>query len=275
MAIPNQLMIQMIDACQLRCKNCYLEKFNIDLNIMKFEQFKHIINWTKGLVEEIHLTPIVGEPTLHPKIYDMLDYLENDKHIKKIHMFTNLLDADVDRLNSYLKLHLIISVYGDSTNSYIEYTTKNYFNKFYNNLPKLMKFKGDCLELFIRNPNFKYNSKTGIILNILNSKNNTFIQECFWNGNWCGEYEDVENKRVNKKVGICSYAPINNSIDVNGDIILCGACDILKTTIIGNIYNQSIQEIYSEDSYVSEIYRLQKTGNYYGMCCEKCSEFHK
>jgi MoaA/NifB/PqqE/SkfB family radical SAM enzyme len=247
---------------------------------MSFSMFKQIVDMCKG-VKNFHLTPIVGESTLHKDIYLQLEYLSEKAEVEKIAMFTNFLHVDVQKLLSFKKLHLIISVYGDSPETYLKHTQKNNFSLFMKNMTQLYKsnfMNVRALEFFMRNQEFDYSSELGKMIALMvrcksfsDGKGN-FIHESFWNGNWCGEMQ-VENMRSDKKEGICSYAPINNSIDVNGDIILCGACDIKKTTVIGNIFKESFEDIYN-DGPINKLFENQRKNIYEG-CCAGCSEFHR
>lgn len=281
METPDTLMLQTINVCQLACRNCYLENGALPVKeYMGFEVFKDIVDRCEG-VANWHLTPIVGESTLHKDIYRQLDYLSSKPGVQKIAMFTNFLDVDVQRLLSFKKLHLIISVYGSCGRSYREHTQKDKFERFERNVNELFKsnFMGiRALEFFMRNGNFDYESELGKKIKLMakckpfSGGKGIFIHESFWNGNWCGEMK-VENMRSDKKEGICAYAPINNSIDINGDVVLCGACDIKKTTVIGNIFKQSFFDIY-EKGPVNRIFENQKKNIYEGSCA-KCSEFHR
>lgn len=276
--IPQQMMIQTINFCQLNCKNCYLEYNKLDSELMDFVTFKNIIDKLDD-VKNIHLTPIVGEPTLHSDIIKQLDYLKLKN--KEVSMFTNLLNFD-ERFLKYDNLNLIVSIYGFNTYTYNTFTKSKMFDKFKENFNLLYKNfnKFKSIEFFIRNELlhmseiykqiklmtklrvYDYDKKTGI-----------HIVENLWNGNWCDNME-VTNMRVNKKEGICSYAPINNSIDLNGDIILCGACDIKRETKIGNIFKNSLKTIYNDYNIIYKIYKNMEQNIYTNTCCEKCSEFH-
>ncbi len=274
-------MIQTINTCQLACNNCYLENGPMPIReYMDFDTFQNIIDRCEG-VENVHLTPIVGESTLHKDIFKQLDYLESKKTIKKVSMFTNFLNVDVKRLVQYKKLHLIISIYGSDKEMYLRHTNKDKFDLFEANMNTLFKsnfLNLKAIEFFMRREDFDYSSDLGKKIKLMvkmkpfsNGEGN-FIYNLFWNGNWCGEME-VQNMRSDKKEGICSYAPINNSIDTNGDIILCGACDIKKTTKLGNIFEQDFTEIYATGP-INRIFENQKKNIYEG-CCANCSEFHR
>lgn len=281
METPHTIMIQTLNTCQLACKNCFLEHGPLPVKeMMPLSIFKDIIDRCPD-VGHVHLTPIVGEPTIHPDIYEQLDYLSEKENILKISMFTNFLNVDVKRILKYSKLHLIISVYGSDSKMYLSHTQRNLFHLFFDNMNILYKnnfMNLRAIEFFMRAPLFDYQSTLGKMIQLMvkcrphRDGVGNFILESFWNGNWCGEMA-VENLRKDKKEGICAYAPINNSIDVTGDVILCGACDILKTTKIGNIFSESLEDIYRSGP-INRILENQKRNIYEG-CCAKCSEFHK
>ncbi len=282
MKIPEQMMLNTINVCELQCNNCYLNEFTMSANIMNFSTFKKIVDKLDS-VKHIHLTPLVGEPTLHRDIIKQLKYLKERNF--EVSMFTNLLNFS-EKFLEFNNLNLIISIYGDNEYSYNNFTnTLCYWERFENNFD-LVYTNVECfksVEFFIRNDlnlvsklNMKMKTLTNVKPMNYDTHTGTHIIENLWNGNWCGEYANIVNQRIDKKIkGICTYALINNSVDSAGDIILCGACDIKKTTKLGNIFNEDLKEIYSDIGKYSKILKNFNMGIYENTCCKKCSEFHQ
>jgi len=98
----------------------------------------------------------------------------------------------------------------------------------------------------------------------------------YHNGNWCGLVEDdtFSNQiTMKEKSGPCWYAFIDNIVDVDGNIYLCGACDVERKTKIGNLFEQSLDEIYDINGVYSKIINDQYE-NVYNGCCKECTEHY-
>lgn len=281
----------------MRCKNCALEcmstaekrKLRRD---MTFDEFRRIVNELIDYgFDEFQLTPTVGEPFLHPDFLDMIEYLENKDKVKRITFFTNLAVKDIGQdinwlMKNTIKTVMFVSVYGTNRSDFDEFTnTTKCYKNFTKNLSLLKAYYKSSfrsLNFFIRNP--KYKTSTDRINNAyintlakIKTKGEFFarnnIQEHFWNGNWCGTREDVENKRINNKNGPCFFAFIDNIVDADGSIFLCGACDIKRICYIGNIFTDGLNDVYKEGGLYHEI--IDNQGKcIYPECCRKCSEFH-
>lgn len=292
-------MLNITSRCNMQCKNCALEVMTTKEkrklpSDMDFVAFKKIVN---NLIDygfdEFQLTPTVGEPFLHPNFLDMIEYLETNDKVKRITFFTNFAVNDIGKdilwlMQNTRKTVMFVSVYGTNRSDFDQYTnTKNCFSNFSTNMALLKSYYKSSfrsLNFFIRNP--KYNTSKKTLINMyINTlvkikptgeffdRNN--IQEHFWNGNWCSNYENVENKRIDVKENICYFSFIDNIVDSDFNIRLCGACDVLRETIIGNMLYESLDEIYSKDGEFYNIIKNQLNNCYDNTCCGKCSEFHK
>ena len=80
-----------------------------------------------------------------------------------------------------------------------------------------------------------------------NNYDNIKIDYIIENSNWAGTIESTDYK-VNKIPTACLHLYIGTQILENGDVSLCGCWDAKQKMIIGNIFEQSFEEIYGENS---------------------------
>ena len=77
-------------------------------------------------IEIIDITPLVGEPLLHPNIEEIITYILSNN--KKVYIISSLSVKLNDALLNILKhpnIILFCSLYGDNDNLYIKYTNTN------------------------------------------------------------------------------------------------------------------------------------------------------
>lgn len=292
-----EIMFQTIGRCNLNCWFCaynFLDEHRLNevnkmyMSLDIFKQYvKKCINFG---FDEFQLTPIIGEPLLDSTLLQKIEFLHSFKSLKRVSFFTNFIkikEEELKQLLSFPKLTMTISVYGLDKEIYKNTTNVDAFEIFENNivlLSRIYKPTSIPIEFFIRCPWNDITNKLKTIIKILSKikpfnvnyykRNNLAFLN--WNGNWCGLIPNntFPNQREDhNREGICWYSLIDNSIDPSGDIVLCGACDVEKKTIIGNINKQTFDEIYSEDSKYADCLREQHSNKYTG-CCKKCSEHH-
>jgi MoaA/NifB/PqqE/SkfB family radical SAM enzyme len=295
-----EIMFQTTGKCELKCWFCaykFLDKKRLDeVNdmYMPLDRFKKYARKCIDFgFDEFQMTPIIGEPLMDTTFFEKIEYLHSFKSLKRVSLFTNFtsfIRLDVNNLKkllAYPKLTMTISVYGLDEETYKETTGMNLFNRFSNNIERLARLYKPTsipIEFFIRCPWDGIENKLKSTIKVL-SKAKPFHTNYYkrnnlaflnWNGNWCGLVPDntfPNQRKDHNREGICWYSLIDNSIDPSGDINLCGACDIEKKTVIGNLNKQSLDEIYSEDSIYAKCLREQHNNKYTG-CCKHCSEHH-
>lgn len=82
------VLVEVTNACNLECRVCYSESDGD--RYLPFETFQaHIraLIEKKGMLDSVQVTG--GESTLHPRFWDMLDFLHAEKGVKKIYVPTN------------------------------------------------------------------------------------------------------------------------------------------------------------------------------------------
>lgn len=295
-----EIMFQTTGSCNLNCHFCawdYLPrdrktellKMKMDYNTFK----RYVVKCLDYGFDTFQLTPIVGDPLMDRELIKKIELLHRFPSVKRVSFFTNFIAIypdQIGRLLDFDKLTLSISVYGLTEDDFVK-TTRcdgSFFKTFAENLNYFVKnykpsFKS--VEMFIRCPWDRENSYVKTLIKMLKylkkdsddyyNRNNIAFMD--WNGNWCGLVPDNtfpnQRKDTNRK-GVCWFALIDNTIDPSGDVGLCGACDVMKDTVIGNLNQSSFDEIYKEGNLFHHLITYQHQGIYVG-CCKNCSEHHE
>ncbi|MEE3343695.1 MAG: radical SAM protein [Bacilli bacterium] len=136
----NQLLyatIELTNACNFKCKHCYLGSKKDFKFINKNELFKLLDELKKLGCISLILTG--GEPLLHPDFKEIYTYAKKKGFL--ITLFTNgsLLDDDIVNLLKLYKPAMIeISLYGTNKTTYKRFTSRDFnFDKLKDNIKKL------------------------------------------------------------------------------------------------------------------------------------------
>lgn len=86
--IPNNIMIEATNLCNLRCKMCYNKQMKRNKGFMSFSLFKKIVDQAAHLNIENMGLYTTGESFLHPKIFEFIKYAKQ-KGIKYVYITTN------------------------------------------------------------------------------------------------------------------------------------------------------------------------------------------
>jgi sulfatase maturation enzyme AslB (radical SAM superfamily) len=241
-----------------------------------------------GSVDMVDMTPIAGELTLTPDWLKMLEYLYDKDEVVRFEYVTNFLDYDLQTLMKLLKFSdkfgLFISVYGYDRESFVQSTGVDKWDEFIESITNLQQAmllnKYECFPItfYFRGvayediPHNMFISKFLKALKIVSKGEITFDSSMAnLNFNWAGQMEVPNPVPAHVRVGAdtptCLHAIIQNCVLPDGDITLCGMVDVNRKMIIGNIFNQSLKEIYGKGSlYASYIEHNHPL-------CSKCTEY--
>ena len=282
----NSMFIQIStnNICQLQCDWCVRDKGNPEC--MTYDTFKRIVGDfvnTFGDITLLDMTPIIGELSLTPDWLQMLDYLNNNSRVLKFDFVTNFLNFDGDIIRKLLKLHnklsIVVSVYGHDNDSYTKNTNCNEWDNFLKSMSNLQmcltdnNYESFPITFYFRD--LSYDSiPDGKFLKLLKtikltSKSNVTFDSSMAgkNHNWAEQVDGVRDV-IDFKVGDgrCLHSILQNCILPNGDITLCGMNDIYGKMIIGNMFSESLKDIYNSSKYVQYTKQLPEL-------CKKCSEY--
>jgi len=263
--------------CQLKCKFClnsYIHN-RPDSEVFSLDQFKKVVEMcVKFGFTRFDLTPNLGDFLLDKNHIEKLKFLEQVPEIEWYGFVTNFLNSSKELLEHIQNMKTGFvepSVYGYNRKQYEENTGRDYFNLFFKKLTDLNKY---IIDKNINPARIRYYLRCDTDIDSLLYKRISFIVQNygaqmenheFINRNWAGQIPKQCKIDVVKK-GICAHAIVDNGIFTNGDVTLCNCWDTYKTLIIGNIYKQSLEEIYSEDSIFGQYMKEQMVGIYRGIC---------
>ena len=272
-----RMQIYCNSSCQLNCNFCaksFQKIPQVNISLTRFYTIASIL--IDFGINQFELSPVVGESFLDPHIIQRVSYLSSFDSVEKIVIFTNLLNYNLVRdVLSYPKVELNVSIYGADRTSYIDRTGRDGHGLFINNLSSLLNFVQknnikDQIVLYIRCPHEKrkgYNlgDKFEACYNIAK-----FLGIQIWKAsadtNWEKMLKSDSDVHNPERCGICKYAIEDNCVFPNGDISLCGWFDVNKYSIIGNIFEQPLEEIYSIKSRYFNLLMEQNKKIYQGIC---------
>lgn len=273
----NGLQLYIISNCQLKCKACARSFQSIEPVYMFMERFKTIVDIAIDYgIKTFELSPIVGEILLDKNLIEKLEYLNN--RADRIWFFTNLLNLDKDlykELQRFDKVKMRVSVYGDKPKLYGEVAGRKSYWDFIEKLG-IIEDSSIVEEIVIRYPGYE-KGKLDKLLNPLYrelyklSLLGVEIVDDSYDDNW-EELSSITKtlvelpSEVEGKKGTCRFAISSNVIWPDGDISLCGCMDINKRMIIGNIFEDGLENIYGEESLYNQIITEQAEGKYRSLC---------
>ncbi len=173
----------LIDECQFKCSYCYSTDFNKGENFKKgFHQksYELVLQKLKTLKTDWTIDIQGGEPTLHPKIVEIIGELEKMQYCKKIVLATNL----TAKIDLYKKLDLENTKLSIHISYHAEYHLKIF--KKINKLYKLLKNVDFFVEVILY-PKKKYYDQMLFFLKKLEEENipfgvNLVYKNKFWDG---------------------------------------------------------------------------------------------
>jgi len=269
--------ITQILRCQLKCKFClnsYLVK-HPPIEIFSLDQFKEVVKLCVDFgFTRFDLTPNLGDFLLDRNHIEKLKFLESIPEIEWYGFVTNFLNSSrelLELLPNMKKGFIEPSIYGYSKEQYKETTGRDLYDLFVSKLNALNDY---IVEQDINPARIRYYLRCDVDKNsslykrmefIVKNYNAKMENQEFVNRNWAGQIPKQCEIDIIKK-GICAHAIVDNGIFINGDVTLCNCWDTHKKLIIGNIYKQSLEEIYSEDSIFGQYMKEQTVGIYRGIC---------
>jgi radical SAM protein with 4Fe4S-binding SPASM domain len=280
--------MQTIFVCNLNCFFCRGSINNIDeiskTQTMPQSSFEIFIKKiTDYGINHIQITPAVGEPLIDKDIKEKILFLENNDKIKYYMLTTNLTQLKSEHIELFKqckKLYLTVSIYGYDKESYIKNSGRDRFSKFIENFKIIKelfmkKETGSLLELNIRcdrnyDSTFPKTKLFYMIYQMITSDNISINTAEVYNTNRANNLSNFEYVK-RKRSGVCPFGPGDGGgILPNGDFLFCPFNDLKKEGVMGNLFKQSLEEIYSSKMW-KELIENQTNDKYTGIC-EKCTE---
>lgn len=282
-----EINIQIINQCTLQCVFCARNwvdpctLIKIKKRYMDNVTFQKVIDKCVDYnIDTFCLTPTMGDPFMDLDFLTKLNYLEQNKKVKRYFFSTNFIvlnEQMIKTLLSYKKLGLQISVYGWDEESFMETTQMKGWITFLENLKILFVSlpKRNCtVELCIRFPfnwNNLGNTKIGKMLKIMRDAYGVNLnknEQLNFNLGGLIEYDDLDDMYgPHKKKGVCPTAK-TGCIYENGDMGLCYIADIYREHNFGSIFTEGLDKLYEQIEWIT----LGQSEGIYKKCCEKCDE---
>lgn len=281
---PTAFSIELTNACNAKCWFCSQPLSSRKKGFMDFALYKKIINEILPFSNRVKSIALFmdGEPTLHPQMFEFLKY-SSELGIERINISSNmelftpkLTDAILNANLGKTLQYVICSLDGTDEESFSKNRIGVDFQKALFNTKYLIKAKNILKLLYPE-------VFTRLLISDL-SKNEVEKFKIFWRGkadkilcykmhNWGGQITDKRlglNKNNNGFVP-CYFPFSQFAIQFDGDVRLC-CMDTNSSEIIGNVYKQSIKEIWNNVA-IAKIRKklLNKEMNNIPSICVNCS----
>ena len=142
-SLPYVYIIDPCNACNLRCPLCPTGNQTLQrpTKMMNFDCFKSIIDQIQNYAIEVNLYNW-GEPFLHPKIFDMIRYVQNANIGTTVSShFNNITDEMIDQMIDSGLEHITVSLDGASQDVYEVYRVRGKFDDAISALDRLQRRK--------------------------------------------------------------------------------------------------------------------------------------
>lgn len=277
--IPPRMQINFTSRCPLNCEFCAKSGKNFIPNVyMDMKEYKKVCNKLLDFgIKNFELSPTVGEAFSDNHILERVLYLAKDPRVEKILIFTNLINYEyVEEILISPKVELNVSIYGKNEFEYESRTGVPLFNVFVNNFERLIDYvfvtkKSKQIYLYLRAEGIreaKHNLSNQFYRSYFSAKLMKIVTwEASGDTNWKSMLNPKPGDIINpSRGGVCKYALEDNCVFPGGDISICGWFDITKQSIIGNLYKESLEEIYSLKSRFFNTLLEQNENIYTGIC---------
>ena len=266
--------------CNLKCKHCY-QHFEKNKYIIEFEKIKEIVDFSRKNDSE-HIVLSGGEFFTHPNAYDIIDYVTSFDI--PITIVTNGIMINVEQIKKYVGKNVKFQISIDGIEKYHDIRRgEGSYKKTKENIEKLRNL-GFFVNIYMTLDINNYTS----IPNILNDDfydSITFMPVATAGAATINKFESSKEldscietvyKATTKELDIkhrCNIFPKGISIDYEGFIYPCSIARDYKLFPIGNINNDSLENIIdnfvkSDDSNIFFEYK----GNNQIQKCVNCSK---
>ena len=252
----SKIYVEITNMCNLKCKFCLETKR--EKRFMSINEFENVINKIKDYTDLI-LLHVKGEPLLHKNLKEILDICEKNNIKVNITTNTTLLKDNINILSNSLSVRqLNLSMHDLEQNKLDEKERILQVIKYI----KQIKENNKKIIVSYRLWNMSKigeNSQNLVFLNLLEKeykikkifekcKQKDFVEldeNVFLNQDIEFEWPSMDSEIVSN-VGKCYGLKNQIAILVNGDVVPC-CLDTDGDIILGNIFNQNLEEILETD----------------------------
>lgn len=283
--LPTFIWIEPTNHCNLKCIMCPTgqDLLGIEKGFMNYEVYKRIINEIKNHTSSITLS-ISGESLLHPQIYEMIKYAQNNGIRPMLNTNATLLNESATHslLDSEIQ-HINFGFDGFNKKMYEQIRVGANFEKTLENILYFLREKKR------RKQKMPYTVLTLLLLNVgrYTEKEKTYflkklaglvdeirLREPF---SWGNKFKNTDKFSYFKNENIywpCSRLWCTLSIAWNGDVIPC-TYDVSHEYILGNIRQNKLLDIWNCKKMINlRESMLNKTYLNLLPLCEDCIMLH-
>jgi len=282
-AYPDRLYIESTNMCNLSCIMCPRGNglMRRKTGFMDFDLFKQIIDEMAGKVETVILHTW-GEPLLHPRIFDMIQYCAKRKLKTEISTNATLLDKSMAKELLQTNLHTIyLCMDGVTKSTYEKIRRGGDFEKTKNNIQNFIRMKNRLkrkypiiyLQIVEMQPTINEIGQFKTIWGNLTGVDHINIKIL---DTWGGQIEAInqlksrEIKLPNRRFH-CPNLWYHVHIYWDGTLVCCDR-DFNATLPLGNVKN-GVMKVWNGERMAQLRYR-HITGNLDGIIpCGKCEEW--
>lgn len=246
-----KIYIEITNNCNLNCSFCSPVKKT--RKFMTTSEFEHILKEVKSKTDYIYLH-VKGEPLLHPNLIDFLHLAE--KYNLKVNLTTNgtFFPKLIDKLKDCKALRKInFSLHREQDNP-------NYLNDIFTNVEKLPEeiiviyrlwtLKDGKLDekstTIVENIKDYYKLSPEIVEKLKTEKNTKISSTIYVDKDNEFDWPDVDKKTESN--GFCMALKTQLAILCDGTVVPC-CLDSNGCVELGNIYNQSLDEIINKERF--------------------------
>ena len=245
-----KVYIEITNICNLNCSFC--SPIRKEKRFMEEKEFEHILKEISKVTKVIYLH-VKGEPLLHPKIIKFLQIAE--KYNVNVNLTTNgiLFPTLVEKLKDCKSLHKI------NFSLHCEHSVPNYEEEIFKKVEKLSKKTVIIYRLWTLKDNKldeksiktvqkleRYYNLSTETVEKLKTENNVKISSTIY-VNKDNEFKWPEITS-HKSYGYCHGLKTQLAILVDGTVVPC-CLDSNGIINLGNIFNESIEEIQKKERY--------------------------
>lgn len=255
---PATVHLRLTDLCNLACQYCWYYGPNSTLrpsgkDHFPYEAFEGIARDCAELqVDKINLSGI-GDPTLHPRFYDMLEHLEDSFAVT---IYTNG-TFPIARCRDILRAdHIVINLGEADRASYRALQGKDLFIKVIKNIRELARLRAEynpdfCIEVVFVDTRLNTESllRTESLVRRLGvDKVQKKLFEVSDHNHHIMLSDEEEKIEVSGEWPPCYHGWFYSAVRLNGDV---NVCSFTKRLTIGNVLKTSFKDIWASDEYAA------------------------
>ncbi|MDP8230801.1 MAG: SPASM domain-containing protein [Candidatus Gorgyraea atricola] len=254
-----KLAVEVTNICNANCIFCGYRHQKRKKYILSNEQFRYFLDkYVEYGGGELKFTPIVGDPLVDKNLIDKIKMARRERCIGHMYLFTNLIGLNNFNITDFLLSginRVYVSTCIGNKKMYKRVFGVDCYDVVISNIEKLLKENnklGKPVKIVITSRGERpyrgiYGSSDYKRIVGLYGANIEILEEY---GNWTGDVTENELPRghsfrkIKNRIEPCSQLYNGFIILANGDAGICWCTDLEANLIIGNVYKESLDDIW-------------------------------